>query len=74
MLYPPIDSLKSKVNSKFSLVSMVSKRARQLQEEKGGELLKSYKSSKNVGKALEEIASGALGKEVQDASIVYEDE
>ena len=51
MLYPSVDSLKSKIDSKYSLVSLASKRARQLQEE-GGERLTSYVSLKYVGKAL----------------------
>jgi len=73
MLYPSVDSLKSKIDSKYSLVSIASKRARQLQEE-GGELLGSYHSLKYVGKALEEVASGALTKEAQDEATIYEDE
>ena len=58
MLYPSVDSLKTKIDSKYSLVSVASKRARQLQEE-GGERLTSYVSLKQVGKALEEVAAGA---------------
>ena len=73
MLYPSVDSLKSKIDSKYQLVSLASKRARQLQEE-GGERLESYHSLKYVGKALEEVASGALTKEEQDESTIYEDE
>jgi DNA-directed RNA polymerase subunit omega len=73
MLYPSVDSLKSKIDSKYSLVSLASKRARQLQEE-GGERLASYQSLKYVGKALEEVACGALTKEVQDEATIYEDE
>lgn len=73
MLYPSVDSLKSKIDSKYSLVSLASKRARQLQEE-GGERLDSYVSLKYVGRALEEVASGALTKEDQDEATIYEDE
>ena len=73
MLYPSVDSLKSKIDSKYTLVSLASKRARQLQES-GTEKLDSYVSHKYVGKALEEVAAGALTTEEQDASIVYEDE
>jgi len=73
MLYPSVDSLKSKIDSKYSLVSLASKRARQMQEE-GNEKLGKYLSYKPVGKALEEIAAGALSKEKQDASTVYHDE
>ncbi|AYC29191.1 DNA-directed RNA polymerase subunit omega [Paenisporosarcina cavernae] len=73
MLYPSVDSLKSKIDSKYSLVSLASKRARQMQEQ-GGEKLDDYVSEKYVGKALEEVAQGALKKVKQDADAIYEDE
>lgn len=73
MLYPSVDALKKKIDSKYSLVSLASKRARQMQEE-GGEKLDKYVSYKPVGRALEEVAAGALRKEKQDASTIYEDE
>ncbi len=73
MLYPSVDSLKKKVDSKYSLVSIASKRARQMQEEKNMRLVK-YVSNKNVGKALEEIATGVLINEETDQNVVYEDE
>ncbi len=59
MLTPSIDSLKEKIDSKYTLVTLASKRARQMQEE-GTKLLNSYVSNKNVGKALEEVAAGVL--------------
>ncbi|TQR20870.1 DNA-directed RNA polymerase subunit omega [Psychrobacillus vulpis] len=73
MLYPSVDSLKNKIDSKYSLVSVASKRARQLQEE-GGERLTSYVSDKQVGKALEEVAAGELTIESSNENTVYEDE
>ncbi|MBO0600983.1 DNA-directed RNA polymerase subunit omega [Sporosarcina sp. E16_3] len=73
MLTPSIDSLKEKIDSKYTLVTLASKRARQMQEE-GTKLLNSYVSNKNVGKALEEVAAGVLSKKKSDESIVYEDE
>lgn len=73
MLYPSVDSLKNKIDSKYSLVSVASKRARQLQEE-GGERLTSYVSAKQVGKALEEVAAGELAIESSNENAVYEDE
>ena len=73
MLYPSVDALKKKIDSKYSLVSLASKRARQLQEE-GGEKLPKYVSYKPVGRALEEIAAGKLKRVVEDSSTVYEDE
>mgnify|MGYP003399119660 FL=1 len=73
MLYPSADELKKQIDSKYSLGSVASKRARQMQEE-GGERLVKYVSYKPVGKALEEVASGVLEKEKQDESTIYEDE
>ena len=73
MLYPSVDALKKEIDSKYSLVSLASKRARQLQEE-GGEKLPKYVSYKPVGRALEEIAAGKLKRVAEDTSTVYEDE
>mgnify|MGYP003365168159 CR=1 FL=1 len=73
MLYPSVDVLKTKIDSKYSLVSLAAKRARAMQEGKE-ERLSSYKSVKNVGKALEEVAAGVLTQEKQDESAIYEDE
>ncbi|MER2089413.1 DNA-directed RNA polymerase subunit omega [Sporosarcina sp. JAI121] len=73
MLTPSLDSLKEKIDSKYTLVTLASKRARQMQEE-GNRLLPSYVSNKNVGKALEEVAAGMLSKQETDDSVVYEDE
>ena len=73
MLYPSVDKLKSQIDSKYSLVALASKRARQLHEH-GDEKLSSYASHKSVGKALEEVAAGALKIERQDEFAIYEDE
>ena len=73
MLYPSVDALKKEIDSKYSLVSLASKRARQMQEE-GGEKLAQYVSYKPVGKALEEVAAGKLRRVAEDASTIYEDE
>lgn len=73
MLYPSIDSLQSKIESKYTLVTIAAKRAREIQEEKN-EALSSYKAKKDVGKALEEIVAGILTKKEVDDEIVYEDE
>ncbi|MGP3560896.1 MULTISPECIES: DNA-directed RNA polymerase subunit omega [Geobacillus] len=55
MLYPSIDLLMQKVDSKYKLVTVAAKRARQLQD--GSELMvKQPVSKKFVGQALEEIA------------------
>ncbi|MFC3748780.1 DNA-directed RNA polymerase subunit omega [Paenibacillus sp. GCM10012306] len=54
MLYPSIDEMMNKVDSKYSLVVAASRRARQLRE--GGKTeVKAPKSHKFVGVALEEV-------------------
>jgi DNA-directed RNA polymerase subunit omega len=73
MLYPSVDSMKAKIDSKYILVTLASKRAREIQEV-GNELLPNYKAKKDVGRALEEIVAGVLTKTTQDESIIYEDE
>ncbi len=59
MLYPSIDKLTDKVESKYTLVTVASKRARQLRENNDMQLDKP-KSKKFVGQALEELVSDYL--------------
>ena len=59
MIYPSIDKLLNVVGSKFLLVNIVSKRARQM-EEADYYQLSEYKSHKNIGKALEEVSKGLV--------------
>ena len=73
MLYPSVDALKEKIDSKYILVTIASKRAREIQEV-GNTLLPKYQAKKDVGKALEEIVAGVLSKTESDESIIYEDE
>ncbi|OPA78576.1 DNA-directed RNA polymerase subunit omega [Paenibacillus selenitireducens] len=54
MLYPSIDEMMYKVDSKYSLVVAASRRARQLRDGEKSEL-RNPKSHKFVGLALEEI-------------------
>lgn len=61
--YPSIDDLLSKVDSKYSLVILASKRAHELEGKKEAaqtELLEEYKSVSYLGKSLEEIASANI--------------
>lgn len=58
MLEPSIDKLVSMVDSKYSLVVLAAKRARQLLD--GDKPRINPHSNKYVGVALEEIAAGAL--------------
>ena len=59
MIYPSIDKLIKNVGSKFLLVNIVSKRVKEI-EETNYYQLSEYKSSKNIGKALEEISKGLV--------------
>lgn len=59
MLYPSIDRLLERIDSKYSLVSVAAKRARIMQQVHD-ERLPKYVSHKCVGKALEEIYAGEL--------------
>lgn len=57
MIYPSIDKLLDQVGSKFLLVNVVSKRAREMQETDHYQMKeKDYLSKKNIGRALEEIS------------------
>ena len=60
MLYPSIDKLLNKIDSKYSLVILSSKRAHELHHHEP-QKLESYLSHKNVGRALEEVIAGELG-------------
>jgi DNA-directed RNA polymerase subunit omega len=59
MLYPSIDSLLLKIDSKYSLVSVAAKRAREMQIKNDCRIEKPV-SYKSVGRALEEIYTGKL--------------
>ncbi|MFC2950162.1 DNA-directed RNA polymerase subunit omega [Virgibacillus sediminis] len=59
MLEPSIDSLQEKINSKYTLVTLSAKRARQISETKKT-LVDNPKSHKYVGMALEEILEEKL--------------
>lgn len=58
MLYPSIDKLMAKVDSKYSLVVLAAKRARGLLEGQNAQL--KARSHKYVGVALEEISSNIV--------------
>lgn len=59
MLYPSIDDLLEKEPSKYSLIILASKRAKEMHEYKIMQL-EDYEAVKPVGKALEEVVSGVL--------------
>ncbi|WP_018658884.1 DNA-directed RNA polymerase subunit omega [Allofustis seminis] len=66
LLYPSLDKLLEKIDSKYSLIILASKRAHSIDAlERSPKVNKEdlkfkYKSVSNVGKALEEVAAGDL--------------
>ncbi|MGI5838360.1 MAG: DNA-directed RNA polymerase subunit omega [bacterium] len=58
MIFPPLDELLKKADSKYTLVAIAAKRARELQQ--GEETTVNSKSNKMVTVALEEIAAGNI--------------
>ncbi len=61
MIYPSIDKMLNKVGSKYLLVNVVSKRAKEMQETEYYQMKESeYVSSKEIGKALEEISKDLI--------------
>ncbi|MGP4080288.1 DNA-directed RNA polymerase subunit omega [Pseudalkalibacillus sp. R45] len=63
MLYPSIDSLMEKIDSKYTLVTVSAKRARMIQQA-SEPMIDDPKSSKFVGVALEEIIDGKLSYDI----------
>lgn len=61
MIYPSIDKLLNIVDSKYALVHIVSRRARQMHEDNFYQMReRDYKSKKNIGRALEEVNEGLI--------------
>ncbi|PCK21609.1 DNA-directed RNA polymerase subunit omega [Bacillus pumilus] len=65
MLDPSIDSLMNKLDSKYTLVTVSARRAREMQIHQDQQI-ENTKSYKYVGKALEEIDAGLLTFEKED--------
>lgn len=58
MIYPSIDKLLNQVGSKYLLVNVVSKRAKEMQDKKNFQMKENeYNSTKEIGRALEEISN-----------------
>ena len=61
MIQPSIDKLMNEVGSKYFLVNLVAKRAKEMEEKSNYQLKeKDYFSRKNIGRALEEISKGLI--------------
>lgn len=61
MIYPSIDKLLNQVGSKYLLVNIVSRRALEIQATGHLQMKETeYKSSKAIGRALEEVANNKI--------------
>ena len=61
MIYPSIDKILGNVDSKYALVYIVSKRSKQMTKTKFYQMSENeYKSSKNIGRALEEVYANLI--------------
>ena len=58
IVHPPMGNLLKKVDSRYTLVVLAAKRARQLWD--GAEAKVSVRTTKNVTKALAEVAEGRI--------------
>ena len=67
MIYPSIDKLLTKVGSKYLLVNVVSKRAKEMENNNYYQLKSNeYASKKEIGKALEEISKDMIHLENEE--------
>jgi DNA-directed RNA polymerase subunit omega len=66
MLDPSIDALQEKIRSKYTLVTLSARRAREISQKKDC-LITNPKSDKELGMALEEVIAGKLSvkKDIQ---------
>lgn len=61
MIYPSIDKILNTVDSKYALVYLVSARSKQMAKTKFYQMKETeYKSSKNIGRALEEVYANLI--------------
>ena len=61
MIYPSIDKLLVKVGSKYLLVNLVAKRGKEMETTEHYQMKENeYKSSKNIGRALEEVTKDLI--------------
>jgi DNA-directed RNA polymerase subunit omega len=61
VIYPSIDKLLNVIGSKYQLVHIAANRSREIKHKGNLQMPKeSYKSKKNIGKALEEIVEGVV--------------
>ena len=66
MIYPSIDKLLNQVGSKYLLVNIVAKRAREMSETEYYQMKDNeYVSKKNIGRALEEVSKDLIHVKIE---------
>ncbi len=61
MIYPSIDKLLNIVSSKYELVHIAARRSKEISKKGNLQMpVEEYKSTKNIGRALEEVEAGLL--------------
>lgn len=61
MIYPSIDKLLKEVGSKYLLVNLIARRAKEMSENEYYQMKETeYTSKKQIGKALEEVAKNLI--------------
>lgn len=61
MIYPSIDKILNQVGSKYLLVNIVAKRAKEIEVTDHYQMKESeYKQTKPIGRALEEVSKGLI--------------
>lgn len=61
MIYPSIDKLLNLVGSKYELVHISARRSKQISKDGFLQMpIGEYKSTKNIGRALEEVSAGLI--------------
>ncbi len=61
MIYPSIDKLLLVVESKYELVHIAARRSKEMSRTGHNQMASSdYKCTKNIGRALEEVAEGLI--------------
>ena len=70
MIYPSIDKLLNIVDSKYELVHIAARRSKQISRDGYLQMPESeYKSSKNIGRALEEVAEKLIEVKKKASSV-----
>lgn len=61
MIYPSIDKIANQVGSKYLLINIIARRAKEMEQTKHYQMKENeYKCVKPIGRALEEVSKGLI--------------